>query len=510
MIFKKKAALFIFFTLFAFFLAGEARAGQVNPPTIIELGDKKGKEFSPQFFVKGLTPANTEVLVYIDGTYTDFAKVKREGTESDSFYYEHPTALAGGSEIKLIGRDKTSLVLSPPVEVKYIILPLPAPTLVSPAPEKIVGEPKPYITGLVKSGSLAHIYIDGVYNGKTKIVSHESGTANFAYQPFLNLEIGPHKVWAVAENEQGRKSGISNVLEFLVQKPMPAPTLFSPVVNNETKYNQPFIIGLSKNDSSVKIFIDNKPAGQFAIFNHPSGTANFALRPEVLARGNHSVYATAVDSRGKESQRSNIIYFSVRQPVISGGVQEERGGLVGKIEEPAKEIESGSPLIVSPSGNIEKEDDNNKNKEISRLGEIEGITGEENKAEKDASGAVNESREKQGKLGVNLAVFIVFILAVIGWIFWVNKELGKEQRENSVRKSGRDGNHAGIIIKSRLEAGQPLADNSNTEPRDVISNPVRNKFLSGANGVNKENQENPILPGGKDNSSDKSGESRLF
>lgn len=419
MIFKKKAALFIFFTLLTFFLAGKARAGQVDSPTIVEFGYKKGQEFSRQLFVKGLTPANTEVLVYIDGIYTDFAKIKSEGTASDSFYYEHPTALAGGNEVKLIARDKTSLVLSPPVERKYIIPPLAAPTLVSPVSGKIMGEPKPYITGLISSWSFAHIYIDGVYNGRTSVLSHESGTANFAYKPFLDLEIGPHKVWAVAEDDLGRKSGISNILEFWVQKPMPAPTLFSPVVNSRTKYNQPFIVGLAKNNSSVKVFIDNKLTGQFDVANHLSGTANFAFKSEILARGNHSVYTTATDSRGKESQRSNIIYFSVRQPVISEGAKEEKGGLVGKIEEPVSLSGQGSPLVISPSGDIEKGESVPGEKTAGAIGQI--------KEEKSASGLVDESEQEQGRLGMNLIIFIIFILAVIGWIFWVNRELAKEQ-----------------------------------------------------------------------------------
>jgi len=508
MIFKKKAALFIFFTLLALSLAGEARAGQVNSPTIIELGDKKGQEFSCQLFVKGLTPTNTEVLVYIDGIFADFAKVKSEGTDSDSFYYEHPKSLTGGNEVKLIAQDKTSLVLSPPVEMKYTIPPLPAPTLISPASGKIVGEPKPYITGLVSNWSFAHIYIDGVYNGRTEILSHESGTANFAYKPFLDLEIGWHKVWAVAEDNLGRKSGISNVLEFKVEKPMPAPTLFSPVVNSNTQYNQPFIVGLAKNNSAIEIFIDNKLTGQFNVVNHPSGTANFAFKSAILARGSHSVYTTATDSRGKESQQSNVIYFSVRQPVIAQGAREEKGGLVGKIKEPVSEIESKSPLVVSPSGDIETGE---------TLG-LEGQIGEiiNEKSKKDSPAAIDESKQEQGRLGVNLTIFIIFILAVIGWIFWVNRELVKEQEANPVRNSGgafppARSSHLGGIGEAG-EDGQLLADNPDADP-------VRKSYLSNgagqlgiiSNGVNKESPETPLPPAEKkDDSPDNPGENKLL
>jgi hypothetical protein len=413
MIYKKKAILFIFFTLLALLFAGRAMAGSVNSPTIVEMGDSRSQEAGSRFFIKGLTPANTEVLVYIDGTFVDFAKTGSEGTESDSFYYEHREALSEENEIKLIARDKTSLVLSPPIETKYIIPPLPAPTLVGPETGKIVGEPKFYITGLVDNWSFAHIYIDGVYNGKTEILFHESGTANFAYKPFLNLSIGAHKVWAVAEDELGRKSGISNILEFRVEPPMPAPILLSPVINDQTKFDQPFIVGLAKNDSLIEIFIDNSPVGRFAVENHPSGTANFAFKTPVLTRGGHSVHATAIDSRGKESKNSDIVYFSVRQPVISEGAREEKSGLVGEIKEPSGKVESDKSLVVSSSGDIEKDPEKT-------MGQAD---------EKDVFGAVDESRENQGKLSTNLTVFIIFLLAVIGWIFWVNRELAKEQKE---------------------------------------------------------------------------------
>lgn len=427
MILRKKTPLFIFFALLFFFFAGQVKASRVDSPTIIELGNKKSEEFLNQLFVKGLTPANTEVLVYIDGVYTDFAKVKSEGTASDSFYYEHPTALAGGNEVKLIAQDKTSLVLSPPVEAEYVIPDLPAPTLIAPEEEDAIGSPKPFITGLSVNRSFVHIYIDGVYNGRTEILTHKSGTANFAYKPFLNLGVGPHKVWVVAEDEGGRKSGLSNILPFKIEEPMPAPTLFYPVVNSHTNYSRPFVVGLAKNYSFIKVFIDHKLAGQFSVANHQSGTANFAYKPFLaLARGSHLVYTTAADKRGKESQWSNIIYFSVRQPIIAQSAQEEKEGLVGKIEEPAAGDKKEPPLVISPSGDVEK---GGEEKAVSDE-EIKGIIGEVSEREKTAPGLIDETKKEQGKLGLNLIIFIVFLLGIIGWIFWVNRELVKEQRAN--------------------------------------------------------------------------------
>ncbi len=50
---------------------------------------------------------------------------------------------------------------------------------------------------------------------------------------------------------------------------------------------------------------------------------------------------------------------------------------------------------------------------------------------KGKSGMVDESKEMQGKLKWNLIIFILFLIAVIVWIFWVNRELIKEKREQN-------------------------------------------------------------------------------
>ena len=129
---------------------------------------------------------------------------------------------------------------------------IPAPTMIEPDESVISGEVKPLIKGLIVDGTLARVYIDGVYNGKTEILAHDSGTANFAYKPFLNLAVGEHTAWAIAEDETGQKSRPSNMLKFRIEQPMPAPTIFSPVASAKTAHNRPFIVGLAKNNSLIK------------------------------------------------------------------------------------------------------------------------------------------------------------------------------------------------------------------------------------------------------------------
>lgn len=331
---------------------------------------------------------------------------------------------------------------------------MPAPTMIEPDENTVTGRPKPLIKGLTINGIFVRVYIDGVYNGKTDVLTHNSGTANFAYRPFLNLSEGRHMAWAVAEDEAGGKSGISNVLNFRIEKPMPAPTIFAPVVNGNTSYNRPFIAGLAKNDSLIKIFIDHKLDGQFAVTNHRSGAASFAYSPYLpLTRGGHLAYAVAIDNRGKESRWSNIVYFSVKQPVVAQVARIEEQEAAAEIKEPESEQEEPA-VVISPQEAAAKEIKVEELKKEETARETKVVSGEEKteaeekiadeeiqkiiaegiEKEKPKKGLINEDKEKQSKLNLNLIIFIVFLLAVAGWIFWVNRELIKEKRKQAEKE----------------------------------------------------------------------------
>ncbi len=194
---------------------------------------------------------------------------------------------------------------------------LPAPIIVSPNEQTIVGHPKPKIIGLAKSGTEALVYIDGIYNGKTEFLEHPSGAANFAYTPFLNLPVGRHQAEVFIRDKNGNRSK-SSFFEFCVESFYPAPTLFQTVLNASTTPDKPFIVGLAKNNSKIQVFIDKVFFGEFKVKNHPSGAANFAYQPFApLTNGRHSVYTRAIDERGKKSPKSELIYFKVRAPRIS-------------------------------------------------------------------------------------------------------------------------------------------------------------------------------------------------
>lgn len=275
---------------------------------------------------------------------------------------------------------------------------LKAPTLVAPTEKTITAKPKPLITGLVKSGADVLLYIDGIYNGKLANLTHKSGTANFAYKPFLNLKVGSHQAWAIAVDKNGNKTGISNVLNFKIELPMPAPTMYKPVVNQKSTKVKPFIVGLAKNNSAIKVFVDHKAVGQFKVENHPSGTANFAFKPkQALTVGTHLIYTTATDSRGKESSWSNLIYYKITTPAAILKAEDKKTNI--KNEEIVAPVENKNTNIT---------DDN----------------------------STNEVKKNQNKINGNLVAFILFLVGIVGWIFWVNRELikGKQNNQNNQKK----------------------------------------------------------------------------
>ncbi len=332
----------------------------------------------------------------------------------------------------------------------------PAPMIIAPNQQTATADLTPLITGLTTSGSSVKIYIDNFFDGQTNVLNHESGTANFAYRPSINLSRGAHQIYAVAEDGAGNLSAKTEVLNFSIELPMPAPTLFKPVVNASSSPARPFIVGLAKNDSKIKVYIDKKYSGEFTVNNHDSGTANFAYRPTVaLARGEHSVQTIAIDQRGKTSMMSNEIIFKTKSAAIAQAAEEQKPSAVAKIDQskPAVIAEELAPSISKSTGEIEKVNQvENKNQVLGEktaaekldaqtsgeLEEIKSLIATDTAAQVKTGGMIDEGRTSQGKLKLSMAIFVLFLVGVVGWLLWVNRELIKErQAQNELEEKNK-------------------------------------------------------------------------
>lgn len=384
-----------------------AKAKIVPIPTVINPYQME-KFTTAEPIIKGLTINNSTVLIFIDNKFNGFAKVVNGKERTASFAYKPFLPLKQGKhtlQIKAKIKDKNETkksVLSN--KINFEIMALPAPILIKPTEIKTTR--KPIITGLVKNGLDVLVYIDGVYNGKIKPKKQKSGTANFAYLPFLNLAYGKHQVWTVSKDRKKRKSIKSNVLCFNIEHPYPAPIIKKPVVNKLSSYDRPFIVGLIKNNSKVVLYLDNssKSLANFIVPNHKSGTTNFYCRTFHLSPGWHIIKAQAIDIKTNKASKLSSYRFKIKNPKIAQGIYEEK-----------------EKIINNKTNNQKKKSLNKTNSN----GELESTNvNKKNQNKKNNSNKLILSYFNKNKL--ILLAFIIFSLSLIAWIIIINKDLSKK------------------------------------------------------------------------------------
>lgn len=293
------------------------------------------------------------------------------------------------------------------------------------------------ISGTAPAGEEVLIYVDKKWVGMAETESLDDSHKTFSFTSETPWTVGVHNVIAVAKDptslvlsppsvetvftvETAPGPKVEPIEGVVVEQPLPAPTLFEPVVNDQTSANQPFIVGLSVNDVRIQVFIDDELDGEFAVTNHKSGTANFAYLPsQALTNGEHLVYTTAIDDSGKKSILSNAVFYSVlvKQPQIAQAVEEDRQDAVSVIKEKQPEKIEQPVVISEKDGSVEKTE-----------AEVIGAPIEE---EPKDTGAINENKTRQSKLRLDLLAFLLFFVGVLGWLFWVNRELIKEKRQHN-------------------------------------------------------------------------------
>ncbi len=360
----------------------------------------------------GSTEKGTDVFIFLDGLFVGSAQPGRElGADKIgfSFYLKRDIKLDGRT-VTALARDSKTLIISD-YSASVVISgesgrasgegakEVPAPTLVSPNISAVIGKSRPTIFGFARGGNNVEIYIDGVYAGDTGTTSDKLFTASFTFVPASDLAVGQHQVYAVAKNDQGQRSTVSELLIFNIGEKLPAPILEDPIINLDNS-DLPLFVGLTYSNTSVFVYVDDQLIGQAKVENRDSGVTSFAYQlQQPLTRGGHLVYTVAIDKKGKESDHSNYVYF-----------------FAGENLEPVITEEA-----VTDIAEAQNESDN----------ELAAILDQKGSTDKDSGGMINEAKEKQAALKWNIVVFLAFLLAVIGWIFWVNRELIKEKRKQN-------------------------------------------------------------------------------
>jgi hypothetical protein len=283
---------------------------------------------------------------------------------------------------------------------------------------KILEDGQVYVSakGLVKPNYDVLIYINGVYNGLANI---SQGNVNFSLFNYFSTKIknaNNTEIIAIARNQETHllsspsQAQVDSIIEKTsFSQPAPKETIgptkhvvLAPILKTPQQKNcenKPYISGFSKNQTTVKIFIDNKLYINLPATSSVSEIAFFSYIPGVsLDRGQHSVYAVAEDKNGNLSPRSNLLTFCISNPqTISTSTSEE----VELISDSIPTIEAGEADLVFQKTNPPEE----------------------------ATSTVLQ----KSKININLLLFGLFILIIIIWIIFVNKELLEENKDQNTK-----------------------------------------------------------------------------
>jgi hypothetical protein len=269
------------------------------------------------------------------------------------------------------------------------------------------------------------LFLDNRFIGSVTTNLSESLSVNVGFSYILKKDLanGQHILSAIAHDSKTQTiSDYSRPFIFIVSEKKeisasdqadneasknlpPAPVLQDPpLVNNDGRL---VIVGWVKNDLKINIFLDEKPLVSFLANNNETGTANFGyVLRQILANGGHLLYATATNSHNEESSRSNYLYYLAGSSDNNKELPDRKTSKPAEISEENKTSDS----VDNALSDILKQKQSNNN---------------------DKSGMVDEKKEMQGKLKWNLIIFILFLIAVIIWVVWVNRELIKEKREQN-------------------------------------------------------------------------------
>lgn len=210
----------------------------------------------------------------------------------------------------------------------------PSPRILTPKNEQKFGKPKPVVSGQAEFGDEALVFIDEVFNGLAPIKQ-----SRFAYRPFLPLASGRHIVTVMARDKKTGEKSAAAVATFMVAA-NPAPILLAPEVGARLGQSRVWVGGVTKNNSRVKILVDQKEYGWARVANDKSGAASFGLQLKGLALGEHTVLALARDKRGKDSFLSQPLIINVLpktpapkllRPVVNANAGIERPFIVGLV-----------------------------------------------------------------------------------------------------------------------------------------------------------------------------------
>lgn len=210
------------------------------------------------------------------------------------------------------------------------------------------------ITGQSISFSQVRIFIAHNFYALAEVKLGANGWQDFSVET-TGLKAGRYDLTLITDYFRGLESSPLD-LKLTVQEKIIGPTLFDPVLNQETNFRQPWIVGVVPNDSRVEIFIDDQLTGDLVITNSPNGTASFRYQPPKLADGYHVASARSYQQANGPSNFSNQIIFLVKQQVVvkrAPGLKTDQEKFIPPVPAPTL-LEPATGLVTSETKPIIK------------------------------------------------------------------------------------------------------------------------------------------------------------
>ncbi len=325
------AILGIFITVFfAIFAVEQSKAAEaLEIPALTAPSD--GDVFStPMPKITGTIQGVDQVLVVID----DVLNGTVDAVNRSFVYYPFLPLSSGGHTIQLRAKNSQTGEMSDySIPLSIFITPNPAPTLLVPTADIKLGQDRAWVGGVAFNNSVVRVFVDNEEYARTNVKNHSSGVGSFGVN-VSGLSLGEHSVTAIARDQQGKESFLSNAISITILPPTPAPTLNKPSVNTDSGIERPIISGNTKSGLVVSIVIDGKIVGMTSSTPQESGDASFTWQPDkALALGAHKIEVFASDN-GKLSNNSKVALWQVgeEQDVITQKPSDDAIGDTGKVE----------------------------------------------------------------------------------------------------------------------------------------------------------------------------------
>lgn len=286
---------------------------------------------------------------------------------------------------------------------------------------------EPFATGFTDENTNVLFYVDGNYYGDAEIVKNGSTDIFYLY---LNspLSEGIHSFFLISRDMNGVMSPQTIEKSFVFSQKLDTPKII------KTSFNQSFYIkGESSNQNYIDLYVDNNLYKTLYIKRNSKNL--FEFNDNNLSKGEHSFFIVARDELNRKSnptQKINFFFYkntnkkiieikkpiisNIAKPIISENLKKPSISSEGQVEEVVVEG------IDNTKTETKKEEDTKK---------IDEILNNLNQKQDESVGSLNESGENQGDLKMNLIIFLAFLIAVILWIVWVNREIKEEDAEDN-------------------------------------------------------------------------------